>query len=486
MIGFDTGGNVIGGPGHIEGGMDWGLGPEGSEGVRVGHSERKAGEDRDVSPLEQKQSFMASNPLGQPFNIFATKSPTQPVGNISYYLDDETSEKISSLHSKPGPVSSWARPYEKVSNQEALRRVLEAHTTTTHTPWDNPNTPTSRPLSRWANSYAPSTTQTQTQEMNPLMVAGLKYGLPEDEILKVRTTSDPRILGSYNLWSDEMKINPSPSHGKPTDYTGTPFHEVAHRLIGQLEWDDYNNDVRRADFLNQQMPDVQALYETGGSQLSPGYGTQGEMVTSRAATVEDLLNLNAPIHSGSYKAGEPWGSTDWRAFAEEMKKDPVNTYDWMDSPKYNPNENLTNLEELGYDKELARQYENYVRFNQELPSKYQGGDPLNPINKTYNLDETSKWRTGLEGWPLGSDHFLVDRLMARNPNLSKGHREGLERALLNELNAAKASPNSMLNKISKLGLADQFWDYVEEYLSEESEDWSPSRAKEEIQKLLGG
>ena len=75
--------------------------------------------------------------------------------------------------------------------------------------------------------------------------------------------------------------------------------------------------------------------------------------------------------------------------------------------------------------------------------------------------------------------------MARNPKLSSGHDEGLKRALTNELNAAIANPESTINKLNKLGLADQFWDYVEDYLSKESENWSPSRAREELQRLLG-
>jgi len=97
MIGFDLGGNVMGGPGHIEGEMDWGLGPEGSEGVRVGHSESKAGEDRDVSPLEQKQAFMQAGIPSSPsvLNLQASsimKNVSIPSlsGMKQFYLDDET------------------------------------------------------------------------------------------------------------------------------------------------------------------------------------------------------------------------------------------------------------------------------------------------------------------------------------------------------------------------------------------------------------
>jgi len=143
-------------------------------------------------------------------------------------------------------------------------------------------------------------------------------------------------------------------------------------------------------------------------------------------------------------------------------------------------------------KELAREYENWERFNQELPPEYLGGDPASQLNKTFRstwespYDLRSSQTTGLYGWPLGHNHFLVDRLMARNPKLSEGSYAGLRRAMNNELNAALANPESIINKLSKYGLAEEFWDYVEDYLSKESEDWSPSRARKELQELLGG
>ena len=167
----------------------------------------------------------------------------------------------------------------------------------------------------------------------------------------------------------------------------------------------------------------------------------------------------------------------------QKSPDHPSRFDWKTD--FNPNANLTNLEELGYDQELARQYETWERFNQELPPQHLGGDPSSPLNVTYDLFDTLGKSTGLAGWPLGHHHFLVDRIIARNPKLFSGEKKGLKRALTNEINAALAKPESTLNKLSKLGLADQFWDYVEDYLSRESDDWSPSQARKEIQKLLG-
>ena len=79
------------------------------------------------------------------------------------------------------------------------------------------------------------------------------------------------------------------------------------------------------------------------------------------------------------------------------------------------------------------------------------------------------------------NHFLVDRLVGRH---LKHMPNEIQRTIKNEFNATLANPSSMINKINKLGLADKFWEYVEEFISEESENWSPSEAKAEIQRLL--
>ena len=420
-----------------------------------------------------------------------------------FYLDDEmASAKFNPVtHIKDRPVSGWAAPWQLMSEEAITRKVLDE-----------------------------ATQATGTGEMHPLMVAGLKYGLNPGQIAKIAETQNQDVYGSYWGWDDTTKMNIHPGAWYPglvtddydtqehqlvdkSDWVGTPFHEIAgHRLLNQLEWENYGQShydymtkrqqedvesqmdtfsatqfdqntpwgVKRTDFLNQQLPDVQKMYETGGSQISPegvpAYGfdpSQGEMVTSRAATVEDLLNLNAPIHEGS----GPY-SSGWDDLARFMEQD---TTDW----RTDYNQNLTNLEDLGYDKELLRQYETWERFNQELPPAYLGGDPSSPVNVTYDLSGQPRKATGLAGWPLGHHHFLVDRIIARNPQLYSGEKKGLKRALTNELNASLANPNSTLNKLSELGLADQFWDYVEDYLSRESDDWSPSEARKEIQKLLG-
>ena len=328
-------------------------------------------------------------------------------------------------------------------------------------------------------------------EMNPFMVAGLKMkrgkNLPANQIASiVGSTTGPQ--GSYNSGWDRTRMNYAI---EDAEWAATPFHELAgHRLTDQLP----------DEFYDQQMPNIQALYETGGSQIAPDhvapYGfdpSQGEMITSRAAQVRDLFELNAPIHEGStgYYSG-----MDWDNFSDYMQKnrDIATRSRFAHSSKYNPNENLTNLEELGYNRQLARDYENYARFNQELFSRQLGGDPRSAFNTRQQMLDYGNVPAGEEFWapartkglsnaPLISEHFLVDRLLARNPEMVGTEMESV---IENEYNAAIASPESVINKLSRYGLAEEFWDKVEDYITAESEHWSPSRARAEIRNILGG
>ena len=143
---------------------------------------------------------------------------------------------------------------------------------------------------------------------------------------------------------------------------------------------------------------------------------------------------------------------------------------------------------------MAKQYENVSRLNQELFGSSQGGDPQSPLNTKMSVMDYGNVPAGEETWlsdkwgglfnnPLISDHFLVDRLLARNPEMVGTEMESV---IENEYNAAIASPESVINKLSRYGLAEEFWDKVEDYITAESEHWSPSRARAEIRNILGG
>ena len=377
-----------------------------------------------------------------------------------FYLDDETSVSGWANQATGGYKNQQGIPsYKYMTDEQVTQKVLKE--------------------------------ASKSGEMNPFMVAGLKMkrgaNLPANQVANiVGSTTGPQ--GSYNRFSDRTRMNYAI---EDAEWGATPFHELAgHRLMDQLP----------DEFYDQQMPNVQALYETGGSQIAPDhvapYGfdpSQGEMVTSRAAELRDLFELNAPIHEGStgYRSG-----MDWDNFSDYMQKNrDISTRSrFAHSSKYNPNENLTNLEELGYNRQLARDYENYARFNQELFGRQLGGDPRSVFNTRKEMLDYGNVPAGEEFWapartkglsnaPLISEHFLVDRLLARNPEMVGTEMESV---IENEYNAAIASPESVINKLSRYGLAEEFWDKVEDYITAESEHWSPSRARAEIRNILGG
>ena len=90
--GSRSGAGMGGGGGYAGPQLDWGMGPEGSEGTEVGGS--RPGEDRDfddVSPLSKKAAFMAK-PVSKP----VAKAPVvTPVSNVSHYLEDTTPTQIA-------------------------------------------------------------------------------------------------------------------------------------------------------------------------------------------------------------------------------------------------------------------------------------------------------------------------------------------------------------------------------------------------------
>lgn len=545
--GSRSGAGMGGGGGYAGPEIDWGMGPEGHEATEVS---RSVGEDRDfddVSPLDEKMSFMSSNPLGNPSNLFATKTPTQPVSNLSFYLDETpaTVAKTDIENKKQSAVtmpSDWMA--QRLFEDETGQTVHSGHSNEMFkemgptkksvpsggTTYTSPDQLTMSILRAAKKNLDPLDLQWSAGKGWDMMVAALKMGLDPNQIATIIGTTDPTIEGSYHGPTDVTKINTTLDN-----YLEPAVHElVGHRLMNQLQHKDFK------DFLNTQLSDVQALYEDDSAQM-------GEMITSRAGTLRDLLNLNAPIHAGS---GPYAYGMDWENFSDHMKKQKE--ADWN---LYDPNKNLTDMEQVGYYethtapyfdenwalhseptksvkigpqsnpgvyfagkkamaqpwKQLAKNYENYVRFNQELPPERWGGEsavlktiftPEGDIDEettaAYNLnkvmnpfgpvgDETSmsiQSRTpGLMGWPMTHNHFLVDRVVGRH---LKHMPNEIQRTIKNEFNATLANPSSMINKINKLGLADKFWEYVEEFISEESENWSPSEAKAEIQRLLAG
>lgn len=352
------------------------------------------------------------------------------VENVQFYLDDETTldKRKSPVAIRNAPLSSWAygqTPTPHMSNKAVTQKVLDE--------------------------------AFKSGDMNAFMVAGLKMGKKPGELARIVGTRKGDH-GSYQPFGDQTSINYALEN---PEWAATAFHELAgHRLMNTLP----------GDFYDQQMPSIQALYETGGSQVAPAhvapYGfdpTQGEMITSRAAQVRDLFELNAPVHAGS---DDLYGGMGWSKFVDHMEKNPLPSWSG----------------EGEFDTELAKQYENVSRLNQELFNKKMTAIDYGNVPAGEEFWVQDKYE-GLFSNPLISEHFLVDKLLEKNPDLVASEMQSV---VENQYNAQMADPNSMLNKISRLGLAKHFWEYVEEFISTESEDWSPSQAKAEIQRLLTG
>ena len=189
---------------------------------------------------------------GQWIETFGGMKPDQineAAGNVEYYLDDETVAKKSGLGSS---LSGWAnkimgRP-EDISNQ-VIERLNRAGFTN--------EVAAALSVGGWPNIVMGGKMQKNAQ-------------------------------ASYHGPSDTIKLG--------EDWTvDDVVHELAHRAV-----------MKAGGLENIQMPNVQALYEVGGNALSPGYGSQGEMVTSRAATAQNLVDAmqyNKTSFSGSGTAG---------------------------------------------------------------------------------------------------------------------------------------------------------------------------------------
>ena len=150
-----------------------------------------------------------------------------------------------------------------------------------------------RNLSGWAKNILPSGNQNiADQVMEKLRAAGLTK-----EVESALT-----INGLPSIVQDKMKTGAGATYQRVGDIinlgqdwtVSDVVHELGHRAI-----------VKSGGLENIQMPNVQALFEVGGNKfdnyqvedvdgnlvrVGPHYGAQGEMVTSRAGTAQNLVD----------------------------------------------------------------------------------------------------------------------------------------------------------------------------------------------------
>ena len=154
---------------------------------------------------------------------------------------------------------------------------------------NNPNMIGSRPVMVDIVSKTFGINKNTLNKASPELLAALTIG-KGNKLAKARI--EPSALGK-RVGASYTHAQIDPLTGKPrpgTDlirlgknYTaGDVVHELGHRLA---------MEASRLGILDKiSMPGVQALFETGGSATTPGYGAQGEMVSSRAGTAQNLVD----------------------------------------------------------------------------------------------------------------------------------------------------------------------------------------------------
>jgi len=274
--------------------LDWGMGPEGSAGTI---SSSRAGEHRDFGDdvsLQQKTAFMATAPVSKPAFVAPAKpTPVAPVTNITNYLEDTTVPKISrTAPIREGRPLDWSSPIRETPSQVPTFDPSAGVPGSTETqPFTSGGFFKEGPEEVMAEALAKMGIGPETvRMMSPELIAALTIGKRKGGVVSTRI--EPSALGKNVAASYEFtQIDPITGQPRPgtdqirvgSSYTsGDVVHELGHRLA---------MEASRLGILDKiSMPNVQSLFETGGSGTTPGYGAQGEMVTSRAGTAQDLVD----------------------------------------------------------------------------------------------------------------------------------------------------------------------------------------------------
>jgi len=525
--------------------LDWGMGPEGSAGTI---SSSRAGEDRDFGDdvsLQQKTAFMATAPVPNVTNYLEDVVPPREAFKTSIYSGPPSVTPIQAIDPSAGvpggpetqPFSTYDGPSSPVSSASTMQLGLNLQDVTPP-----------------RESFKTKTVTDMTQILSKLTS---KQGLTPD-IIRALTMDQVRPGSRLNLANvtindqlvkdlgKKLGIDVGAYYNPSTDKmvfrsnftTGDVVHELGHRdlqsaLRAGRTWNRQNvgGQLRERSLptsvLDQiRMPNVQALYETGGNPFSPGYGAQGEMVTSRSGTARNLYDamskfsgggedwvdtvLNSPsefrtsrsLPHAAIKAG--WsGNTALDPNSQVMAMTVRNTPPfqdpaWEDDPNfqepyaYLPGVNVADpTYSVPGSGNVAAGYQAFLDKQQELPGKFEGGaytsgdwvtmygemgpEDLQTFNKIMNQ------KVGLTNHPLKAQHGLIQEFVMRNKNLFGGPISDTRQASLNSILATKASPSSKINQIEKLGLASEFWDKLNDFYST---DWNPYYSPEQGQTMI--
>ena len=538
-------------------------GARGGSGMGAGDRGGYGGGERDVFGREPDRIGYEVDPRsegkvggywsGERSRWIGGKAPVTRPSLIQTYLEDYAVPKVAPV-SRPAP-----KPVEHEAQKHAPRiapvSTYDGPSTSVQPgiAFENKPTPPSRQKEQFQTKPVSDMTQilsklTSKQELTPDIIRALtmdqvrpgsKYNLANvtinDQLVKDLGKKLGINVGAYYDPTKDKTVVTS-------DFTtGDVVHELGHRdlqsaLRAGRTWDRqaFEGQLRERSLptsvLDQiQMPDVQALYETGENPFSAGYGAQGEMVSSRAGTARNLYDAMSKFSGG----GEDWVDTVLNAPSEYRKSRPLShaaiKAGWSGNTALDPNAQVMAMTVRGVppfqdpawedDPNFQEPYVNLPGVNvahpthsvpgsgnwaagyqalldkrQELPNKFVGGeytpkdwmtlygDPMQAAGTSLpTYTGITRTPTGLRNHPLKQQHGLIQEFVLRNQALLGNKSKDVAQALANKDAAQGAPASSMINKLERLNLPSQFWDRLDDFYST---GWNPYYSPEQGQTMI--
>ena len=484
--GSRSGAGMGGGGGYAGADLDWGSSPEGSEGTTA---------------VKMGSFYMDDDPEYEAKKHSAVTMPSDWMAQ-NIYEDESTQTAGINL---PQGGTSYMSPYEAPSfeENEATYRQSGGNTIRSFLGQGKQDI-TGEVIGRLK-----ATPNLSKEFMRALTVDGLPNFVIDE--------MDSDTAASYHAGTDTVTLG---EHWSIDDLA----HELSHRAV-----------MRNTPGLDKiQMPNVQALYEVGGNALTPGYGAQGEMVTSRAGTAQNLIDaqqygwFSDPAFSGTSGIGgwaDAYGTYDFDKkefdfdYMKAMTQSPTdNPLDhaaikagWTATTPLNPMaEGLQQYHTAHPTYSVPGTgnwkggYENWMALQNEMPTKSYGA-AYDSQGKVFGpASQTQKRSGGLWNTPMQGAHALVQEFMIRNSDMLEHgkYNYDVREAMYNKFvaqelqrprdpystriehfkynpapgteNVPDYAPQSKIGLIEKLELAKEFWDKVSEYWDQYDQYMGPS------------
>jgi len=254
--GSRSGSGMGGGGGYAGPELDWGMGPEGSEGTV---SSSRSGEDRDFGDdvsLQQKTAFMAT-------------SKPAAVTNVTHYLEDTTQFEANKHKARTNPVST----YDLVSSAPT-QPVSPAYVSTPTEFEAQKHKTRAGPVSTYDASSSPvsNVEGTINQPGGPMSALDLALGVPKnmaDEIYRNLEFGHPFLESGVSKEETDRLIDIFAKRnveGIPTDYSNVP-------KLDKALWEGFPTGSKAP--WNKTLQDLNKEWELGkkfpGNFLGPSY-----------------------------------------------------------------------------------------------------------------------------------------------------------------------------------------------------------------------